>query len=297
MKDNPIKRKYQLKNNISGWLFVSPFLVLYIIFMLYPIINGFLISFTTGEFGIESKFYGLGNYIYMVHDKYFLQALCNTLYFVIISTPAIVVFGLVFALIVNSTIKGTTFLRSAFFISYMLSISVVASIWKFILQPYTGLLNGFLHQIGVKTEIYWLGNVNLAWLSILIATIWWTVGFNMILFLAGLQDIPDDLYEAASIDGANSWKKFWSITVPSLRGVIFLVVLLQVVASFKLFGQPWLLTGGGPGTSTRPMVQYIYETAFRNWNSGYASAMSYVLFVVIGVVTLFQNKLTKNRGE
>lgn len=296
MKDNAhniIKKKYQLKNNISGWLFILPFLTLYFIFMIYPIVNGFLISFTTGEFGIESKFNGLKNYIYMINDKYFWQALGNTVYFVIISTPAIVVFGLIFALIVNSTIKGKTFLRSTFFIPYMLSISVMTSIWKFILQPYTGLLNGVLHQIGINTEIYWFGSSVLAWFSILIATIWWTVGFNMILFLAGLQDIPDSLYEAASIDGASSWRKFWSITLPSLKGVIILVILLQTVASFKLFGQPWLLTSGGPGTSTRPMVQYIYETAFRRWDSGYAASMSYVLFAVIGIFTFIQSKLSK----
>jgi len=147
--------------------------------------------------------------------------------------------------------------------------------------------------MGVKDEIYWLGSTPLAWLSILIVTLWWTVGFNMILFLAGLQEIPDSLYEAASIDGANSWEKFCSITLPSLRGVIALVVQLQIVASFKLFGQPWLLTGGGPGTSTRPIVQYIYQTAFRSWDSGYASAMSFILFIVIGLFTLIHNKLSQ----
>ena len=293
-KENIItKRKSEAKYNISAWLFILPFLILYLVFMIYPIISGFLTSFTTGQFGIESKFNGLGNYIYMMKDKYFWQALGNTLLFVIISTPTIVIFGLLFSLIVNSAIKGTTFLRSAFFIPYMLSISVITSIWKFILQPYTGFLNGLLHQMGVKDEIYWLGSTPLAWLSILIVTLWWTVGFNMILFLAGLQEIPDSLYEAASIDGANSWEKFCSITLPSLRGVIALVVQLQIVASFKLFGQPWLLTGGGPGTSTRPIVQYIYQTAFRSWDSGYASAMSFILFIVIGLFTLIHNKLSQ----
>lgn len=285
------KKVCNTKNNPQAWLFLMPFLVLYGIFMIYPVISGFITSFTTGEFGIESKFNGVANYIYMFHDKYFWQSLGNTIYFVIISTPAVVIFGLIFALIVDSKIKGTTFLRTTFFIPFMLSISVMASIWKFILQPYTGLLNGILHQLGIVNEIYWLGSSSLAWFSILIATLWWTVGFNMILFLAGLQEIDESIYEAASIDGANSWMKFWCITLPSLKGVIILVVLLQSVASFKLFGQPWLLTGGGPGTATRPIVQYIYETAFRRWDSGYASSMSYILFVVMGIFSFIQFKV------
>lgn len=292
---NVAYKKNKMKSNLTALTFLLPLLIFYIAFMILPMINGFITSFTTGDFGVESKFYGLRNYIYMIKDKYFWQAMGNTLYFVVISTPAIVVFGLIFALIINSKIKGTTFLRTIFFIPYVLSISVLTSIWKFILQPYTGLLNAILHQLGIKPEIYWLGSTPLAWLSILVVTLWWTVGFNMILFLAGLQDIPDSLYEAASIDGANSWRQFWSITVPSLRGVIILVVLLQMVASFKLFGQPWLLTGGGPGTSTRPMVQYIYQTAFRNWDPGYASSLSYVLFMAIGLFTFLQHKLTSKK--
>lgn len=294
----PEKRiKADFKKNFAAWAFLLPFLILYVIFMIYPIINGFIISLTTGDFGVTSKFDGLANYIYMMKDKYFWQALLNTIFFVIISTPAVVIFGLISALIVNSRIKGRIFLRVTFFLPYILSISVMASIWKFILQPYTGLLNGILHQLGVANEIYWLGNSSLAWFSILLATLWWTVGFNMILFLAGLQEIDDSLYEAASIDGANSWRKFWSITFPSLKGVIVLVVLLQTIASFKLFGQPWLLTGGGPGTSTRPIVQYIYETAFRRWDSGYAASMSYVLFIVMAIFSFIQFKAMNKKGE
>lgn len=290
-KDNKVKRKESIKNNLTAWMFLFPFLFLYGWFMLYPIIKGFFISLTNGSFGTPRTFVGLDNYIRMMKDHDFWESLWNTIYFVLISTPTIVIFGLILALIVNSKLKGTTFLRSAFFVPYMLSISVMASIWVFILQPYTGFLNAVLHQLGVSQEIFWLGNKHLAWISILIATLWWTLGFNMVLFLAGLQEISEEMYEAADIDGATPWNKFWHITLPSLKGVVTLVVILQSVASFKLFGQPWLITGGGPGNATRPLVQYIYELGFKQWDPGYASAVSYVLFAVMALFAAIQYKL------
>lgn len=230
--------------------------------MLYPIIKGFIISLHDWTLGMDSTFVGLQNYVTMFKDSYFWEALGNTILFVLISTPALIFVGLGIALLVNAGLKGTTFLRSVFFLPYVLSISVIASIWVFILQPYTGLLNTFLHKMGIVEEIFWLGDENLAWVSILLATIWWTVGFNMVLFLAGLQEIPDEYYEAAKMDGANSWKQFISITLPSLKGVMLLTVVLQTINSFKLFGQPYLMTNGGPGTETRALVQYIYEKGF-----------------------------------
>jgi multiple sugar transport system permease protein len=285
------KRKRTIKSNLTAWAFLLPFMILYGWFMLYPILQGFITSFTTGALGVERTFIGMENYLRMLKDTAFWESMWNTIYFVLISTPTIVAFGLILALIVNAKLKGTTFLRVTYFMPYMLSISVMASIWVFILQPYTGLMNSILHQLGISEEIFWLGEANLAWLSVLMATIWWTVGFNMVLFLAGLQEIPEDIYEAADIDGANGWEKFRYITLPSLKGVITLVVILQSVASFKIFGQPWLMTGGGPGTSTRPLVQYIYEIGFTEWDPGYASAVSYVLFAVMALIAFVQYKL------
>lgn len=298
MVSQNIKRKKIIKNNIAAWIFLFPFMFFYVWFMLYPIIKGFIMSFTTGSYGVESKFAGFNNYIRMFQDPKFWEALWHTIYFVLISTPTIVIIGLMMALIINAGLKGTTILRAVFFMPYMLSISVMASIWIFILQPYTGLLNAILHQIGIQEEIFWLGDANLAWLSILVATLWWTVGFNMVLFLAGLQEIPDSLYEAGDIDGANAWHKFWYITLPSLRGIIVLIVLLQSIASFKLFGQPWLLTeGGGPGSATRTLVVYIYKIGFEQWDPGYASAMSYVLFGVMALFALIQYKVLMKKDS
>ena len=278
-----------------AWLFLLPYLVFYSWFMLYPIFKGFIISLNEWSIGVTPRFVGLDNYAAMLRDRYFWEALGHTVLFVFLSTPALVIFGLAFALIVNAGLKGTTFLRSAFFLPYILSISVISSIWVFVLRPYTGLMNAILHRLGVAREIFWLSDANLAWLSILIATVWWTVGFNMVLFLAGLQEIPDDLYEAASIDGANRWHLFRYITLPSLRGVIALIMVLQSIASFKLFGQPWLMTQGGPGTATRTLVQYIYEMGFRANEMGQASAMSYVLFLIMIVFAVIQFRFLSNR--
>ncbi|XID94604.1 carbohydrate ABC transporter permease [Paenibacillaceae bacterium WGS1546] len=281
--------------NIAGYLFLLPFLIIYSMFMLYPIVRGFVTSFHKVSISMESTFIGLSNYTQMLRDKYFWEALWNTFYFVLISTPTLIIVGLSLALIVNASLKGTTFLRSVYFLPFVLSISVISSIWVFILQPYTGLLNTFLHNMGVVSEIFWLDEPTLAWISILIATVWWTVGFNMVLFLAGLQEIPEDLYEAARLDGAGTWRQLVSITFPSLKNVMLLTVVLQTISSFKLFGQTYLMTKGGPGTSTRTLVQYIYEKGFIERDMGTASAMSYVLFVVTIIFAVIQFKFFTNK--
>lgn len=289
------RKKWNSREHWAAWLFLLPYLFFYLWFMFYPIAKGFMISLNKWTIGVVPQFVGLKNYESMLKDSYFWEALWHTVYFVLISTPSLVVVGLLLALIVNARLKGTTFLRSAFFLPHILSISVISSIWVFVLQPYTGLMNSIMHRLGVMNEIFWLSDVNLAWMSILIATIWWTVGFNMVLFLAGLQDISDDLYEAARIDGANSWHCFFHITIPSLKGVILLIVVLQSIASFKLFGQPWLMTQGGPGTATRTLVQYIYEIGFKRNDMGLASAMSYVLFLVMILFAAIQFKLLSKK--
>ncbi|MFC0471766.1 carbohydrate ABC transporter permease [Halalkalibacter kiskunsagensis] len=281
--------------SIAAYLFLAPFLTVYGLFMIYPIIKGITISLNDWQFGVEPTFVGLDNYLTMIQDSYFWEALWNTIYFVLISTPALIILGLMMALIVNSRLKGTTFLRSAFFLPFILSISVMASVWVFIFQPYTGLLNTILHNIGISQEIFWLNDENLGWVSILIATVWWTVGFNMILFLAGLQEISQEYYEAAKIDGAGPVRSFFAITLPCLKNVILLIVVLQTINSFKLFGQPYLMTGGGPGSSTRPLVQYIYEKAFVEQQIGVASSMSYVLFVITILFAFIQFKFFQGK--
>lgn len=279
------------KNYLAALVFLAPFMILYLTFWIFPIIKGFITSLFAGSLGAEKTYVGLDNYQYMMSDEKFWSSLWNTLYFIVISTPSIVILGLGMALLVNMKLRGTTMLRTFYFMPYMLSVSVVGSIWVFVLQSRTGLIAETLNSMGMTMEISWFGSWGMGWLSILISTLWWTVGFNMILFLAGLQEIPEDLYEAADIDGANRWAKFRYITMPSLKGVTALVILLQTIASFKLFGQTWLITKGGPGTSTTPLVHYIYQIAFRQWDTGYASAVSFILFLIIAMISLAQFKL------
>ena len=296
VKENRIKSSY----NSGGvaFIFLFPFMLLYGVFTIYPLISGFIMSLHSGRFGMEQKFVGFENYLHMFKDPYFYQALKNTLIFVAISTPLIVVLGLAFGLLSNSKIRGATFIKIATFLPYVLSISVITSIWVYIFKPHLGLINNVLMNLGIiKQQILWFDKTPLAFTTIIVATLWWTVGFNTILFLAGLQEIPSTLYEASSIDGAGKIKQFFYITLPSLKGVITMITLLQIISSFKIFGQPWLMTGGGPGTTTRPIVQYIYEIGFSNWDVGYASSMSYMLLLIMVLVAITYNYFFVNQKE
>ena len=289
-------RKKILKENIIAWCFLLPFLFFFMGFLLYPIIKGVELSLFDAILGGKNEFIGLANYKDLFQDKAFWEALFNTLFFVVISTPAIVLIGFAFALLINSTLKGRTFIRICLFSPYVLSMSVVTGLCIFIFQPYTGLITQLTMKLGVG-EMYWLNTKWLVWIAILITTVWWTVGFDMILFLAGLQDIPDEIYEAAKIDGAGSGQSLFRITIPMLKSTISLVILLQTIASFKLFGQTYLMAGGGPGTHTRTIVHYIYETGFTNRKMGYAATMSFAFFIVVFIITMLQNKVFADKDN
>lgn len=290
------KKKNKIRENIVAWLFVIPFLFFFIGFLLYPILKGMKLSLYDATLGGKTFFIGIENYIHMLQDEGFWKSMFNTLFFVLISTPTIVLFGFIFAMFINAKLKGTTFIRACFFSPYVLSMSVVTGLWIFIFQPYTGLVTQITNKLGIG-EMYWLNTKWLVWLAILITTVWWTVGFNMILFLAGLQDIPEDLYEAARIDGASSRQILFSITIPMLKDTTILVITLQTIASFKLFGQTYLMAGGGPGTHTRTIVHYIYETGFTNRKMGQAAAMSVAFFIVVFIVTMAQNKIFGKKNK
>lgn len=288
--------KQTLKSNLAAWCFLIPFLLFFFGFLLYPILKGMHLSLFNATLGGKSVFNGIQNYVKMVQDKGFWQAIFNTLFFVLISTPTIVLVGFIFAMFINSKLKGTTFIRACLFSPYVLSMSVVTGLWIFIFQPYTGLVTQITNKLGIG-EMFWLNTKWLVWLAILITTVWWTVGFNMILFLAGLQDIPADIYEAAKIDGANGRQTLFFVTIPMLKDTITLVIMLQTIASFKLFGQTYLMAGGGPGTHTRTIVHYIYETGFTNRRMGEAATMSVAFFLVVFVVTMLQNKVLGKKNK
>jgi multiple sugar transport system permease protein len=205
----------------------------------------------------------------------------------------------VLALIANRNSRLQKFYRSVFFLPSILSVAVASFLGLFIFQPYTGFLNSLLHLVHLipdDKEIFWLTETNLAWIAVAFLTLWWTVGFNFILYLSAMQDIPDDMYEAARLDGATDSQLFWQITLPLLNPITKTITMLQIIASFKVFLQIYIITGGGPLDQTRPVIQYIWQTGFRKNNLGYASTMSYMLFFILLVLSALQYWMN-NRKE
>ena len=221
------------------------------------------------------------------NDATFWLSLEHTVQFTALSTPLLVGFGLVLALAMHGLRRGVGFYRTAFFLPYILPVSAVTLIWSFLLNPARGLLASVFEWFGAE-PIDWLSDPGLAMWGIILTTIWWSVGLNFVLFLAGLQDIDPLLYEAASLDGANAWQRFVHVTVPGLRQVTVLVAVTQLIASFQIFGQVYIMTRGGPGTSTRVLIQHIYEAGFRDLQLGYAAAVSLFLFAVMAAVSAIQ---------
>ncbi len=287
-------KKIKLPLTIIG--FVFPFFALYTIFTIWPVIQGVYVSFHRWSLMGKLKFVGIENYTRFLGDKNFSGALMNTIKFVIITAPSLVIVALTLALLANRKSKLKKVLRISYYLPSVLSVAVASFIAKYMFAPYTGFINGFLHAIGLlpaNQELQWLQDSSLVWVTITSMTVWWTVGFSMMLYLSALQDIPPHMLESAEIDGANSRQRLFSIVIPLLKPTTYLVSLLQFIACFKVFGQIFLITGGGPASSTRPLIQYIYETAFTKGRMGYAAAMSYVLFAILVLLSLVQQILQK----
>lgn len=268
--------------------YLLPFFIVYLVFTIFPVFKGFEMSLHEWKLVGKVQFIGLENYKKMFSDPFFWQTLWNTTKFVIYTTPTMIILALVLALLANLNTKLKTFFRASYFLPNILSVSVISFIAIYMLQPYNGFVNTLLHTIGIDAEPFWLADKNLAWVTIVVVTLWWTVGFNMILFLTALQDIPESLYEAAEIDGATRWQMFVNITLPQLIPIGKVVSLLQVIASYKVFAQIMLITGGGPGGATRPLIQYIYEAGFNQNLMGYAATMSYALFIILLILSIIQ---------
>nr|WP_144923352.1 sugar ABC transporter permease [Paenibacillus bovis] len=281
--------------DLKAMPFLLPFFIVYVIFTIFPIIKGLEMSLYDWTLIRKMDFVGMANYQKMISDQYFWRTLWNTTLFVILTTPTMLLLSLGLALLANLKTRFRTFFRGAFFLPSILSVAVISFLAIFMLQPYNGFINTLLHAIGIDAEPFWLADKYLSWVSIVVVTLWWTVGFNMILFLAGLQEIPESLYEATEIDGASRWQQFIYITLPQLMPVGRVILLLQILASYKVFAQILLITNGGPGGATRPLIQYIYEVGFKQNNLGYAATMSYALFFILLVLSIIQ--LRSNRSE
>jgi len=270
-----------------GLLFVTPFLALYLLILVFPLLRGLWLSFSQVDLFGAGHFVGFGNYARLLHDPVFGTSLVNTFEVTLMIVPVLTIISLLLALALNRAGKGAAIMRGIFFASAVLSVTIVTLIWRFVLAPDAGLLGEAWKAMGWE-PLPFLSDVHLALPALAITTIWWSVGFPMLLFLAGLQQIPEDMYEAAALDNSNSWTTFWRITVPALRRTLILVVMLQTAAQLQLFGQSQLLTAGGPSGASRTAVLFLYESAFGRWELGYASAAAEVLFLIILAVTLTQ---------
>ncbi|AGL19367.1 carbohydrate ABC transporter permease [Actinoplanes sp. N902-109] len=277
--------------------FLTPFLLLYLLFILGPALYGLVMSFfdTSAVKSGLNGFAGLGNYAEALQSSDFWSSLWHTFWFTILTTPPLIVLALVFALLADRVRRGRWFFRLAFFVPYVLPSAVVALIWMWIYTPGLGLIEAALTKAGI-TAPNWLGDPGWAMPSLAITTLWWTLGFNFVLYLAGLQEIPRELYEASAMDGASPWQQIRSITIPMLGRTTTLVAVLQVIASLKVFDQMYIMTSGGPNYATRSILEYVYDSGFTNFRIGYASAVSMLFFVVVLAVSAIWFSLVR-RGE
>lgn len=280
----------------TGLAFVAPFLILYVVILFYPLLMGMGISLHRADLFGARTFVGFENYARLFGDPIFHQALGNTLLLTLMIVPPLTAIALGLALALNRPTRSAAWLRGLFFSSSVLSVTIVTLIWRFILTPDAGLVAEILEAAG-RPPIPFLSDPELTIPALAITTIWWSIGLPMMLFLAGLQQIPPDIYEAAALDRAGPWTRFRRITLPSLRRTLILVVMLQTAAQLQLFGQAQLLTAGGPSGASRPVVLFIYEVAFVRWELGYASAAAEMLFLLVLAATLLQYWAVRPREE
>ncbi|MGX1669512.1 carbohydrate ABC transporter permease [Streptomyces sp. NPDC055400] len=273
----------------SGPLFVAPFVVVFGLFLVVPLVWGLWMSFTNSSLTGrgDSTFAGFGNYTEALTDSKMWETIGHTVLFTVMSTVPLVVFALVMALLVHAGLPGQWLWRLSFFAPYLLTSAVIWQVGLLLFQTDSGMLNTFLDAIGLD-GVGWLVEERYAMWSVVLITVWWTVGFNFLLYLAALQSVPDQLYEAAAIDGAGAWRRLWSITIPQLHRTTALITVLQVLASLKVFDQIFLLTKGGPDGSTRPVLEYIFDTGFTGYRLGYAAAMSYIFFALLLILSIGQ---------
>lgn len=283
---------------LTGWLFVSPALIGFMVFTFGAILRSFYYSLTDYSLLSEPNFVGLANYIRaFTKDEYFYKYFGNTFYFVVALVPIVLVCSLLLAILINKKAgRLTKAYRVALFLPSITSTVAVSMVWLWIFNPDMGLLNNFLTVLGFNTPPTWLASTEWSKPALVIMRVWQMCGYYMIMFLAGLQTIPESLYEAAEVDGATTLQKFFRITVPMLANTTFVVAILLVIEAFNMFESIFIMTAGGPLGSTSTIMYYIYEQGFTNYDMGYASALAWVFFALIMVVTLVQYRFRNEQG-
>jgi multiple sugar transport system permease protein len=286
------------RENISAYLFCAPAYAVFTIFIFVPLIWAFFLSFT--DFSIVTYlnpvFVGFGNYVRAFTDQYFLRSLWNTALFSVMYVPIVLFMGFLFAILLERNFRGNNFFRMALFIPSVISMVVASIVWMLILSSSpSGLANRFLGTFGVNAK-GWLSDPKLALPSVAFVMVWKDFGYNMLIYIAGLQNIPDELYEAAEIDGATNFKRIFYITIPLLKPTTFFLTVTSIIDSFQIFTPIYIMTQGGPGYSTTTIVNYIYTKGFEEFEMGYATAISFILFVILLILTLIQKKGSKSEN-
>ncbi len=283
-----------MRKEWTAYLFLLPSLLQFAVLMVFPVIFSFYLSFHEWNILEPAKpFVGLDNYTRLLGDRRVRQAIFNTVYYTVVSVPATLFCGLLIALLLNNQIRGRGLFRAMYYLPGVTSAVAVAVVWKWIFNGDFGLINYYLMEIGLISEpIRWLTDPNLAMPAVIIVSVWGGVGGCMIIYLAGLQAIPDEMYDAAKVDGAGPVRMLFSITIPLLAPATFFLLITSIIGAFQQFGLPYLLTAGGPVGRTTTIAYYLYTSAFKNFEMGYAAAMSYVLFAMIFGFTLLHMRFS-----
>lgn len=292
------QRRKRLRKQIPNYLFILPHYFFFTVFLIYPIFRGIQISMYDWKIMLtEQRFLGLGNYEALIKDKVFQEALGNTFEFMLITVAINVVLALLIASALKHPFFGSHFLRVLFYAPGILSVSVLGILGIRIWSGQIGIVNYFLNTILGGPKILWLADLQLVIPTLSVTTVWWTVGFPMLAFIAGLQNIPEPLYEAAKIDGASPIQSFRHVTIPLIMPTMLFVVVTQFIAHMQVFAQPYIITGGGPGNASRSATMYLYETAWKYFRFGYASSISVVLASIMIIVTVVLFTVMRRRAE
>ena len=291
-------KKRRRRQALVAYSFIAPNFLGFAIFTLGPIILAFIMAFTEWDGNNPMQFVGFDNFIAIFEDDRFTSALKNTIVYSLFTVPFTLVCALGLAILLNQKIKGRTFFRTVTFFPYVASLVAVAAVWNMLFTPSEeGLINQLLINVFHTEPLKWAASPNTVMLTIVLFSIWKNMGYYMVIYLAGLQGISEDLYEAAALDGANSWQQFWYVTLPQHKPTTFFVTIMLTISCFKIYDIVYMLAGGSNGVVNKSaivLVYYIYEEAFRNWKLGRASASALVLFVIVLVITLIQFRGEKN---
>lgn len=284
------------RNTAVGWSFLLPNFIGFAVLTLVPVVILFYLAFTSWNVFGAAQWVGVANFKRLVHDESFFTALKNTIYYTMFHIPLTLGAALFLALLLNRKLRGLAFFRTVAFFPYITSIVAAAYVWNVLFSPDYGPINALLRFVGVAHPPGWTVSATWSMPAVIIVGTWREMGYYMLIFLAGLQTIPAQLYEAARVDGANAWHRFWAVTVPGLRPTTFFVTVMLTIGSFKVFDVILLLTNGGPGQSTLVLSQYIYQKGFVENQFGYASTVSVVLFAICFLVTIVQFLINKRRN-